>query len=121
MVIFLPASIVTVHIEGTTVNRKLPRAIRNLIGQRLQLSSFSRRYGWSEDNFGQIDWPQYRSASAKLSLKKRLFAIKWLNDLLPFQDRMHQYGQAPLAGCLEEGGCDSEDHQHLLHCPADRR
>jgi hypothetical protein len=32
MVTFLPASRVTVHIEGTTVNRKLPRAIRNLIG-----------------------------------------------------------------------------------------
>jgi hypothetical protein len=121
LVTFLPASKVTVTIEGTTVNRKLPRAIRRLIGRRLQLSSFSRRYGWSEAQFAQIDWPQYRSASAKLSLKKRLFAIKWLNDLLPFQVRMHKYGQAPLAGCPEECGCGSEDHQHLLHCPADRR
>jgi hypothetical protein len=72
-VTFLSASIVAVHIEGTTVNRKLPRAIRNLIGRRLQLSSFSSRYGWSEDQFDQIDWPQYHSASAKLSLKKRLY------------------------------------------------
>jgi hypothetical protein len=55
MVTFLPASVVSVHIEGTTVNNKLPRAIRNLIGRCLQLSSFSRRYGWSEDQFDQID------------------------------------------------------------------
>jgi hypothetical protein len=118
VVTFLPASRVTVTIDGTMVNHKLPRAIRNLIDRRLQLSSFYRRYGWSEAQFAQINWPQYRSASAKLSLKKRLFTIKWLNDLLPFQVRMHKYGQAPLAGCPEECGCDSENQQHLLHCPA---
>jgi hypothetical protein len=37
-VTFLPAGRVAVTIEGTTVNRKLPCAIRNLIGRRLQLS-----------------------------------------------------------------------------------
>jgi hypothetical protein len=119
-VTFLPAGKVAVTIEGTTINLKLPRAIRNLIGRRLQLSSFSRRYGWS-DQFNQIDWPQYRLASAKLSLNKRLFTIKWLNDLLTFQARMHKYGQSSLAGCPEECGCDSEDQQHLLHCSADHR
>jgi hypothetical protein len=121
-VTFLLAGKVTVTIEGTTINRKFPRAIRNLIGRRLQLSSFSsRHYSWSADQFNQIDRPQYRSASAKLSLKKRLFTIKWLNDLLPFQTRMHKYGQSSLAGCPEECGCDSEDQQHLLHCSADHR
>jgi hypothetical protein len=120
-VTFLPASAVSVQIEGITVNRKLPGVIRNLIGRRLQLASFSRRYGWSDDQFDNIDWPLYCSASAKLSLKKRLFVIKWLNDLLPFQDRMHKYGQAPLAGCPETCGCESEDHSHLLRCPAKRR
>jgi hypothetical protein len=54
-------------------------------------------------------------------LKKRFFAIKWLNDLLPFQSRMHKFAQSSLAGCPEECGCDSEDHPHLLHCPASHR
>jgi hypothetical protein len=58
-VTFLPAGKVVVTIDGTTINRKLPRAMRNLIGRRLKLSSFSRRYGWSADQFNQIDWPQY--------------------------------------------------------------
>jgi hypothetical protein len=48
--------------------------------------------------------------------------IKWLNDLLvPFQARMHKYGQSSLAGCPDECGCDLEDHPHLLHCPAAHR
>jgi hypothetical protein len=43
-------------------------------------------------------------------------------DLLPFQARMHQYGQSALAGCPDEcQDCDSEDHAHLLHCPAEHR
>jgi hypothetical protein len=34
---------------------------------------------------------------------------------------MHQYGRSPLATCPEACGCASEDHTHLLRCPADRR
>jgi hypothetical protein len=121
LVTFLPAGKVAVTIDGHSINRKLPRAIRTLLGRRLQLSSFHRRYGWSPAQFDQIDWPQYRSASSKLSLKKRHFVIKWLNDLLPFQARMQKYGQSVLAGCPEECGCASEDHHHLLHCPTEHR
>jgi hypothetical protein len=31
---------------------------------------------------------------------------------------MHRYGQSSMAGCPHNCGCDSEDHQHLLHCPS---
>ena len=34
---------------------------------------------------------------------------------------MLKFGQSSLAGCPEECGCDSEDHPHLLHCPAAHR
>jgi hypothetical protein len=70
LVTFLPAGKVAVTIEGQSITRKLLRAIRTLLGRRLQLSSFHRRYGWSASQFDQIDWPQYRSATSKLSLKK---------------------------------------------------
>jgi hypothetical protein len=68
--------------------------------------------------FDQINWPHFRAVSSKFSLPKRFFFIKWLNDILPFQARMHQYGQSSMAGCPHECGCDSEDHHHLLHCSA---
>ena len=121
LVTFLPASRVAVTIEGQSINRKIPRSVRTLIGRRRQLSSFTRRYGWTSVQFDQIDWPTYRSATSKLSLKKRFFVIKWLNDILPFQARMHKFGQSSLAGCPEVCGCDSEDHAHLLHCPVAHR
>jgi hypothetical protein len=62
----------------------------------------------------------YRAAAYEFSLAKRFFTLKWLNDLLPFQARMHKYGQASMAGYPYECDCDSEDHDHLLHCPSPR-
>jgi hypothetical protein len=38
--------------------------------------------------------------------------------MLPFQARVHKYGQYSMAGCPHECDCDSEDHNHLLHCPS---
>jgi hypothetical protein len=116
-VIYLPASQVHVTVEGTTITRKLPRMIRDIVGRQSQLASFQRRYGWTHTQFDAIDWPKFRSSSAQFSLPKRLFIIKWLNDILPFQARtMNQYGQSSLAGCPDSCGCDSENHAHLLHC-----
>jgi hypothetical protein len=115
---FFPASKVTLSVDGITVTRKLPRMIREIVGRASQLASFTRRYGWTATQFKQIDWPMYRTAAYKFSLPKRLFTIKWLNDLLPFQACMHKYGQSSMAGCPHECECESEDHNHLLHCPS---
>jgi hypothetical protein len=76
IVSFLPASKVAVTIEGTTITRKIPRTIRTLTGRRRQWDSFSRRYGWTEKQFDEIDWPNYRTATVNMSLKKRFFMIK---------------------------------------------
>jgi hypothetical protein len=102
LVQFLPASAVSVTVAGQTITRKLPRAIHTIVGRRWQLESFGRRYSWTEAQFDQLDWPLFRSTAYKFSLKKRFFVIKWLNDLLPFQSRMHKFGQSSLAGCPEE-------------------
>jgi hypothetical protein len=85
-----PASKITVTIDSITINRKLPRSICRLAGKARQRASFRRRYQWTAAQFDQIDWPQYRSASAQYSLTKCFFVIKWLNDLLPFQARMQR-------------------------------
>jgi hypothetical protein len=119
-VTFLPASKITVSVASVTITRKLPRMIREIVGKATQLASFTRRYGWSPAQFDQVDWPMYKAAVYKFSLAKRLFTIKWLNDLLPFQSRMNKYGQASMAGCPHECGCESDDHSHLLHCTSPR-
>jgi hypothetical protein len=117
-VTFFPASKVTLSVDGITVTRKLPRMIRKIVGRASQLASFTRRYGWTAMQFEQIDWAMYRTPAYTFSLPKRLFSIKWLNDLPPFQARMHKYGQSSMAGCPHECECTSEDHNHLLHCPS---
>jgi hypothetical protein len=117
-VTFPPVSKVTLSVEGITVTRKLPRMIREILGQASQLASFTRRYDWTPLQFDQIDWPMYRAAAYTFSLPKRFFTIRRLNDLLPFHTRMHKYGQSSMAGCPHACDCDSEDHNHLLHCPS---
>jgi hypothetical protein len=121
LVQFLPASAVSVTVDGQTLNRKLPKAIRTSVGRRRQLASFGRRYSWTAAQFDQLDWPLFCFTTYKFSLKKRFFVIKWLNDLLPFQSRMHKLGQLSMAGCPDECGCESETHQRLLHCTATPR
>jgi hypothetical protein len=118
---FFPASEVSVHIAEQTVTWKVPRVVRTLVGRCRQLASFKRRYAWTAAQFDSIDWPQFRSSTHKFCLKKRFFIIKWLNDLLPFQERMLKFGQSSLAGCPDECDCVSETNQHLLHCPAPHR
>jgi hypothetical protein len=116
-VTYLPASQVQVTVAGTAITRKLPRMIREIFGRHSQLASFQRHYTWTPTQFHGIDWPKFRSSSSQFSLPKRLFIIKWLNDILPFQARMHKYDQSSLAGCPDICGCESEDQAHLLHCP----
>jgi hypothetical protein len=85
IVTFLPVSKAAVNIEGQSVTRKIPRSIHTLIGVRRKMASFHRHYGWMPGWFDQIDWNQFRSANANMSLKKRVFVVKWLNDLLRFR------------------------------------
>jgi hypothetical protein len=94
-----PASRISLNVAGTTINRKLARSIRDLVSRTKQLASFSRRYGWTASQFDSLDWPLFRSSVSSFGLSKRFCMLKWLNDLLPVQARMHRYGQATLAGC----------------------
>jgi hypothetical protein len=51
-----------------------------------------------------------------LSFLLKLFVIKWLNDLLPFQRQQHRYNQSPSASCPSSCGCPDEDWTHFLCC-----
>jgi hypothetical protein len=61
-------------------------------------SSFIRRYEWTTQQFDQVNWQLFRSTIYKYSLPKRLFMIKWLNGLLPFQAWMNKFGQSSAGG-----------------------
>jgi hypothetical protein len=63
LVQFLLASAVSATVAGQTITRKLPRAIRTIIGCRRQLESFGRRYSWTEAQFDQLDWRLFCACS----------------------------------------------------------
>lgn len=85
LVTMLPAGRISLTVSGVSINRKLARQIRDLVGRTRQLSSFQRRYGWTALQFDQLDWPLFRATVSSYSLTKRFFFLKWLNDLLPVQ------------------------------------
>jgi hypothetical protein len=116
LVTYFPASHISLQVTGVTIKRKLARSIQDLVSRTRQLLSFQRRYGWTAPQFDRLDWPLFRSSVSSFMLEKRFFFLKWLNDLLPVQARMHQYGHPSLAGCPDECGRTSEDQLHLLRC-----
>jgi hypothetical protein len=48
---------------------------------------------------------------------KRLFVIKWVNDLLPFQQQQYDFSQSPTPTCPSACGASSEGAYHFLRCP----
>jgi hypothetical protein len=118
---FPAASRISLTVSGVSINRKLARQIRDLVGHTRQLSSFQQWYGWTATQFDQLDWPLFRLSVFFFALTKRFFLLKWLNNHFPVQTRMDRYGQASLTGCPEECSRDSEDQLHLVRCPAPQR
>jgi hypothetical protein len=47
---------------------------------------------------------------------KCLFVIKWINNLLPFQEQQHKFNQSPSPQCSSSCG-EQENWVHFLPCP----
>jgi hypothetical protein len=66
--------------------------------------------------FSIVDWPMFQAATLATSFVKRLLVIKWINDLLPFQQQQYLYKQSPSASCPSACGCSDEDWTHFPRC-----
>jgi hypothetical protein len=123
---FLPASRVALEVGGRTITSKLPSQLRLLgsstfpysTNHRSQIDHLCRIHQWRPAQFPTIDWALFDSlTNKKSSFPNRLFYIKWVNHILPIQQRQFRFGLSPSASCPSDCGCLEETDTHLLHCP----
>jgi hypothetical protein len=115
LVPFLLANKVNLTVNGTTLTHHLPSQLRTLAGVPAYRQYLCRHHAWDDEVFNTIDWPHFHACTLTLSFLKRLFVIKWINDLLPFQEQQHIYKQSPTSQCPSTCGA-TEDWHHFLRC-----
>jgi hypothetical protein len=74
-----------------------------------------RSYDVTHSSSHSIDWPTFDACSRTLSFLKRLFVVKWTNDLPPFQEQQHRFNQSPSPQCPSSCSA-SENWRHFLRC-----
>jgi hypothetical protein len=116
LVPILPASKVGLMVQGTTLTHHLPTQLRTFAGLPEYREYLCRHHGWEHGVFDLIDWPLFHSSTLTLSFLKPLFVIKWINDLLPFQEQQHKFHQSPFPQCPSSCG-EHENWVHFLRCP----
>ena len=124
LVPFLPASQVSLEIQGQTINRKIPSTIRHICGATLpfndktnQIEYLCNRHGWTRTEFDSIDWNRFSSAIHSRGFYPEMFLFKWTNHIAPLLLRQKKFGLSPTAECPSPHcGCPEEDESHLLRC-----
>jgi hypothetical protein len=114
---FLPASKLSLTVGAHSITHHLASQLRyagNLPSHRNYLFL---HHQWAPAIFGLIACPLFHKATLITSFLKRLFLIKWANDLLPFQFQQYRFHFSPTANCSSACGCPSEDWEHFTLCP----
>jgi hypothetical protein len=114
---FFPASKVILTVQHTSITHHIPSQLRSFAGLRDYRCYRTKHHQWESHTFDMVDWPRLHSSSRSISFLKRLFVIKWINDLLPFQQQQFLYKQSSSASCPSSCGCPQEDWSHFLRCP----
>lgn len=73
-------------------------------------------FSWQPFTFDLVHWELYGKRNTTLSLSKRIFALKWLHRILPFQECLHRFKSSPSAECPSACGAPTEDKTHFLTC-----
>jgi hypothetical protein len=119
---FLPASKVSITVGKQTLTHHIRTQLRTFVGLPDIRAHFMERYKWdSSAIFDLIDWPLFHAATLSTTFLKRLFVIKWVNSLLPFQRQQHQYNQSPSVHCPSNCACEDEDWVHFSRCEHPQR
>jgi hypothetical protein len=108
-------------VQGTTVTIHIPSQLRSFAGLRAYRLYLCKHHEWDPSTFDLVEWPRLHSSTRSISFLKRLFVIKWVNDLLPFQHQQYKFKQSPSASCPPSCGCTDEDWKHFLRCPHKHR
>jgi hypothetical protein len=118
---FFPASKAQLNVQGTTITHHIPSQLRSFAGLRAHRQYMCTHHQSAHKTFDLVEWPRLHSSTRSISFLKRLFVIKWVNDLLPFQRQQFKFKQSPSASCPSSCGCTNEDWSHFLRCPHKHR
>ena len=116
LVPFIPASIVHLQVNGTSITHHVPSQLRYLCNRQSTKDYLIHRYGWDDATLDSVDWTLFRPTFLSLSFNLRLFVIKWRHHLLPLGSRQHRINPHHNPHCPS---CDHplEDDNHFLRCP----
>jgi hypothetical protein len=118
---FLPASTVSVSVRTHTITHHIPTQLRTFAGLPGMKAHLANHHDWSSPAvFDLVDWPLFHAVTLSTSFLKRLFVIKWMNALLPFQQQQFKFKQSPSTNCPSACWCN-EDWKHFLRCPHQQR
>jgi hypothetical protein len=122
IVTFLPTSKASFSIGEQTITHHIPTQLRTFTGLSGLREHYRRHQGWNSTAiFDLVDWPLFHQATLTTTFLRRLFVIKWINSLLPFQRHQFRFNQSPSASCPSAGGCTDEDWRYFPRCPHEQR
>jgi hypothetical protein len=113
---YFPASKVSLTVQHTTITHHIPSQLRYFSGLPAHRAYIRRHHGLTLEEYDTIGWERLHASTRQLPFLLRLFVIKWLNDLLPFQRQQHRSNQSPSPSCPSSCGCRDEDWTHFLRC-----
>ena len=117
----LPEGKITINVNNTTITNHYARRLRNLANLPALRDYMTTKFVWNHHVFDTVDWQTYHKRTTDLSFLKRLFAIKWLHNIIPLQARLHKMNLSPCADCPSACGCTSETKAHFIQCPHPQR
>lgn len=113
-VTMFPASRVLLDINGSTITHHHSSQIRRAYSRRQSKEYLTRHYGWGKQ-FDKINWEMIHATYMQLPFHKRLFITKWVNRLLPFNQRRYKRELFPTPYCPSWCQC-IENEDHFLSC-----
>jgi hypothetical protein len=117
---FLPASKISLDVDGVTITHHLPSQLRRCSNSQSLRDYLCRHHQWDGPEFDLVWWDSLQSAALSQSFLKRLFLVKWTNDLLPFQIQQYKFGYNPVPSYPSHCG-EGEDWSHFLRCAHPKR
>jgi hypothetical protein len=103
-------------IDGKSITRKIPQAIRHQAGLNDIQTYLMERNNWSEDTFSEVDWEAHGKAHSH-HREQRCYLIKLCHRHLPTGQTLHRRDDKYPARCPGCGNSD-ESHDHFIGCAA---
>ena len=110
----LPASKIMLSINNTTITHHQASQIRRAYSKASSKEYLSHHHQW-KNQFETIDWETVHATYKKMPFHMKLFVTKWVNKILPLNQRRFKWNLFPTPMC--PSWCQQlENEQHLLTC-----